>query len=332
MTIFAKDTSIKKIIEKYKDTKSPLNIAMFFNIKECEVRKILRDSRLFWCGDNDPKICSICKITKLGKYFFNNERSIDGKLSICSECRNRQVAHMLKDICSVNDLYQKYVELERLDGVARHFGFSRSFICSILYERDLLCAARKEIKNKPKKCTSCRIIKSASEFSRSKNGYPRPKCKECRKLAAKKYRTENPHIMAAWREKNRKHLSEYSKNYQSNRRLSTCAKIKKALRSRLSCAIKKIKAKKAGSSVDDLGCSIEEFAEYLSSLFYCNPETGEQMTWENYGLYGWHLDHIRPLAMFDLSDKKQFLKACHYTNIQPLWAIDNLKKGAKINE
>ena len=53
------------------------------------------------------------------------------------------------------------------------------------------------------------------------------------------------------------------------------------------------------------------------------------MTWDNYGYDGWHLDHKTPLAAFDLTDREEFLQACHYTNYQPLWSLDNLRKGAK---
>jgi hypothetical protein len=51
------------------------------------------------------------------------------------------------------------------------------------------------------------------------------------------------------------------------------------------------------------------------------------MTRENHGL--WHVDHIRPCASFDLTDPEQQAICFHYTNLQPLWAIDNIKKGAR---
>jgi hypothetical protein len=51
------------------------------------------------------------------------------------------------------------------------------------------------------------------------------------------------------------------------------------------------------------------------------------MNWDNWSFEGWHIDHIVPLASFDLTDRKQLLLACHYTNLQPLWAIDNFSKG-----
>jgi hypothetical protein len=88
------------------------------------------------------------------------------------------------------------------------------------------------------------------------------------------------------------------------------------LRNRLSYAIRC-----RVSAVRDLGCSIEDLKRHLESKFQ------EGMTWENYG--SWHIDHIKPLAAFNLQDSEDLRFACHYSNLQPLWAKDNLKKGNK---
>jgi hypothetical protein len=65
-------------------------------------------------------------------------------------------------------------------------------------------------------------------------------------------------------------------------------------------------------------------------LFNRNPITGEQMSWDNYGYYGWHLDHIIPLSSFRLCERRYLLAACNYTNIQPMWGQENFKKGARL--
>jgi hypothetical protein len=53
------------------------------------------------------------------------------------------------------------------------------------------------------------------------------------------------------------------------------------------------------------------------------------MTWENRGVKPgqWSIDHIKPLSAFNLTDRMQLLEACHYTNLQPLWHSDNVRKG-----
>ena len=52
------------------------------------------------------------------------------------------------------------------------------------------------------------------------------------------------------------------------------------------------------------------------------------MSWDNYGIYGWHIDHIIPLS--SAKTEEEIFKLCHYTNLQPLWAVDNLKKSNKL--
>jgi hypothetical protein len=79
---------------------------------------------------------------------------------------------------------------------------------------------------------------------------------------------------------------------------------------------------KNGSSEELLGCSWETAKAHLESGFT------DGMTWENYGKYGWHIDHIVPLCSANNGEEARAL--CHYTNLQPLWAKDNLIKGASL--
>ena len=68
---------------------------------------------------------------------------------------------------------------------------------------------------------------------------------------------------------------------------------------------------------------------------YLEKQFTKGMSWDNYGNPNgdhtscWHIDHIKPCASFDLTQEDQQKECFHYTNLQPLWAIDNLKKGGK---
>lgn len=106
------------------------------------------------------------------------------------------------------------------------------------------------------------------------------------------------------------------------------AKIARNLRTRHWIALNG--TSKMSSAVRDLGCSLEEFRQKLEARFHINSDTGETMTWDNYGIDGWEIDHIEPLSKFDLSLVDQQKIACHYTNLQPLWRKANRRKGDKI--
>ena len=125
----------------------------------------------------------------------------------------------------------------------------------------------------------------------------------------KSWQQENPERYAAAKKQwNRKH-PEYFTNW---RNANLNRKIAHALRTRLRRVIRH------GSAVKNLGCHVSEFLVYLENRFVVG------MDWNNYGK--WHIDHIKPLSSFDLSDPEQLKKACHYTNLQPLWAADNIRK------
>jgi hypothetical protein len=71
-----------------------------------------------------------------------------------------------------------------------------------------------------------------------------------------------------------------------------------------------------------VGCTPQELKEHLEKQFK------EGMTWDNHGMYGWHIDHIIPLS--SATTEEELYKLCHFTNLQPLWAEENLSKGNRI--
>jgi hypothetical protein len=144
----------------------------------------------------------------------------------------------------------------------------------------------------------------------------------------RKWRLRNPeyHYVLSLEQKKEKYKKE-------NERLKTDIqfKLSRSLRRRLRDAIKrnslykKHQNPKAGSFVGDLGCTVAELKIHIESKFQ------EGMSWGNWGHRGkvWHIDHIIPLVSVDLTDREQFLKVSHYTNLQPLWAHENQVKGIK---
>ena len=157
------------------------------------------------------------------------------------------------------------------------------------------------------------------------------KCKEyCNRPEIKKIKSENDKIYCAlhrkeittkhaqWVKKNKKNRTVYKSKYEKQRKLHDISyKILCNLRSRLNLAIKGYHK----STLKLLGCSIKVLRKHLQSKF----QPG--MSFSNYGK--WHVDHIKPCASFDLSKPEEQLLCFHYTNLQPLWAIDNLRKGDK---
>lgn len=95
---------------------------------------------------------------------------------------------------------------------------------------------------------------------------------------------------------------------------------------RLRCAVNRIVAygyQGQERTMTLLGCTWQEARQHLEAQFK------DGMSWDNYGPRGWHIDHIRPVSSFDYSDPEQAKAAFHYTNLQPMWAADNIRKGAK---
>jgi hypothetical protein len=118
---------------------------------------------------------------------------------------------------------------------------------------------------------------------------------------------------------NKKHRKKLTQKYLDRRKNDPNFKLLTILRGRIKDVLRG--HSKSDSTINVLGCTIEELWQHLEKQFQPN------MTKENHG--EWHVDHIIPCTSFDLTDPKQQVKCFHYTNLQPLWALDNLKKGQK---
>lgn len=200
-----------------------------------------------------------------------------------------------------------------------------------------------------KQCKICGLFKSHDEFQslcrKNKDGtkthrYLNSYCLPCSRDRSRKKRAENIEL-ARKNERDRyyKHhestlerqRQSYHKNkhryrqtrreYVQNRRKNDpLYAFKKSLRSHTQRAFTAFT--KSLTTERLLGCSFEEAKKHIESLWK------DGMTWENYGLYGWHIDHIIPLCSAKSMNEAEML--CHFTNLQPLWAEENLSKNGKI--
>ena len=136
-----------------------------------------------------------------------------------------------------------------------------------------------------------------------------------------------------WKKNNIEKIMESHKKYRENNPEKIKETLKKSnqkpkrkmssnIRRRLSQYLKLNIITKKNKTFEIVGCTPEFLKEHLEKQFK------EGMSWENYGLYGWHIDHIIPLS--SSKTEEEIYQLSHYTNLQPLWAEDNLKKGNKI--
>lgn len=131
----------------------------------------------------------------------------------------------------------------------------------------------------------------------------------------------------AYIEENRVRIREYTREYYAKRRAKDSGyRVLNSLRTRLRIALKSQGAVKISTTMSLVGCSLSDLRSWLESKFQ------EGMTWENHGILGWHIDHIKPCALFDFSDLNAQQECFHYTNLQPLWAEENWLKGNKFTE
>ncbi len=191
-----------------------------------------------------------------------------------------------------------------------------------------------------KVCTKCNQTKELTEFQKDRthrDGH-RTRCKVCYNAHYKKYRKNNREKerirVKKWRETNREKVkaSNRKRNQRPEVKKQRNARIRERrktdpqfrlarnLRRRLHSALKG--KNKSASTMALLGCTVSHLKDHLEKQFL------PRMTWENYGT--WHADHMMPCASFDLEDPEQQRQCFHYTNLQPMWATENMSKNDKV--
>jgi hypothetical protein len=194
-----------------------------------------------------------------------------------------------------------------------------------------------------KKCKGCNIEKEFFMFNKDsagKNGL-KSRCKECQNNAARDHYYDNQEkyqlLSKQWTENNKEqHMSlqkewrqnnpNYQNQYQKQKfEEDVLYKLSHNLRVRTYDIFKKKGLVKEQTSLDLVGIKGEELIHYIENLW----ETG--MNWNNYGKdtsNQWSVDHIIPLS--SASNIDELKKLCHYTNLQPLWHVENIKKSNKL--
>jgi hypothetical protein len=174
--------------------------------------------------------------------------------------------------------------------------------------------------------TNKKYFKNNPEAKEKRNARRRewektPEQKIRRKEWAKRYYKKYPEKLREKRRNKRKTPAAKKRRViqtARKRKSNPLFALKHRIRSTINKCLTRCGYTKRSKSLDILGCSWEEFYKHIESKFT------EGMTWSNRGMYGWHIDHIVPLAV--AKTEEEIIKLNHYTNLQPLWGKENMNK------
>lgn len=181
-----------------------------------------------------------------------------------------------------------------------------------------------------KNCPRCGVTKSNDEFHKNKARYDglQSMCKSCWKMYSRDFqkhkRTTDPKYKEYIKTSNKNYLQQKKENMRTRYANDPVYNLQMRLRARLQDCVSRLDMVKCETSMKLLGCDGQTLKSYLEKKFV------EGMTWDNRNL--WHIDHIKPCDAFDLSNHDEQNSCFHYTNLQPLWAKDNLQKSNKYEE
>lgn len=250
------------------------------------------------------RICTKCKEFKLFKEF---NKSTGAKYGIREQCRVCQ-KESGKKYCNENKekIKNKYIKREEK---RKENGYYKKYR---LENKERLTEQNKKyyIKNKEKL------------NKQTKENYEKNKNEILNQM--KIYREENKELIKERKHKYYVNNKDKINQYKRSRPVPLKEKLIRLTRLRIRQALKGFKKSEATKKI--IGCDLDFYKEYLESKFT------KGMSWENYGVNGWHIDHIKPCASFDFSDEAQINKCFHYTNTEPRWATTKIAIANGENE
>lgn len=242
------------------------------------------------------KVCTKCRETKQIQYF--TVKSSGRPLCACKKC--------------VYDLYIRPSAINKLRTTGR---FPRAeMVRRTLDEIRQANNARNKKKTvaraalRPAKTPKIKPVKIKKE----KQVLSPTEARNRRREAKRRYKAANPEKASAERKRHYNKVKDQPRN-----------RIAKNLRKRLKEFVGT--GTSLGSFSAMVGCSKSELVKHLEGQFQLG------MTWDNYGFDGWHIDHIRPMASFDIEDKVTHKLVNHWKNLQPMWKDENHAKGSEWN-
>lgn len=312
----------------------------------------------------DKKVCTKCKIELPLNNFYKDSKMKDKLRASCKNCtikRNKEreennikiritidesttITTKLCNICNniknISEFSKGHININ--DTCVECFIQKKKALVPTIFKKTCSsCKVEKEniyftkhVKAKDGFCEKCyecanKVRHSAEENKKRDERYLREQIKQCSTCKEEKPFTDfTPDINCKFGLKSKcKPCSQTVKRtYSNNKKIVNPAyKLECNLRSRIISAINQKRSGgtvKSAKTIELLGASIDTVYKHLEAQFK------EGMNWENYGK--WHVDHILPCSSFDLAKPEEQLKCFNYKNLQPLWAIDNLKKHAKI--
>ena len=268
--------------------------------------------RVVTCGAKDcvkkhKKACS----TALNKEYARTGRVFKSELPVaCATCGRLCISR-----------YGKNKVCIKCSSVAKHIKEEQRKLCVEVRQAIQEVKRRILIRDRVRWCSGCKQYKPLSDIAIKPSNYTKivvggsdGRCKGCTNEYNKK-----------WRWLNKDHHLGWNKRYLEMRMRDVGFRIHSRIRQRMQKALKR---HALGCHIQHgkfryLGATLQQVINHLESKF------DDKMTWQNYGSY-WHIDHIMPVSAFDLRLEADRCAAFHYTNLQPLEKVENIRKSNRI--